>query len=345
MNTLGPTTTSLVPRYTMPHDRYAVVINNNAGRVTRRTRARVRRLVPADRLHLTESPEHAREVLHKCIEDEVGTIFAGGGDGTIIDTINTLSQLREPDLRMPDVGVLRLGTGNALARWVGSGSPKRDLLRWQGGMVHKVVPMELVEAEDTLFPFAGLGYDAAVLNDYIWLKKQTEKRGWDKLAMGIKGYALAAALRTIPNYWNRPAAKVRVINLGRPAHRIGPDGAEHGAAVPTGGTIYEGSCTMLAAATMPLYGYGVKMFPFATNRAGRFQLRVFDFSPLMAVRYVPQIWRGTLRHPAMHDFYADRVRIVFDQAMPYQLGGDARGYRREITFGLGEVPVNLLGQA
>ncbi len=336
---------SLQPRYTIPSDRYAVVLNANAGRVTPRLRRTLLNVVPSERLHLTESPEHAREVLHRCVEDEVGTVFAGGGDGTIVDTINTLDDFRSDTERVPDVGILRLGTGNALARYVGSGRPLSTLKRWQKGEVHRVTPLQMIRAEGTLLPFAGLGYDAAILNDYFALKASAKDQWWSPLATGVQGYLLATFGRTLPNLWRRAPAKVRIVNLGRPAHRLDTSGAPMGEAIPTGGLLYEGPASFAGAATMPLYGYGLKAYPFANTRAGRFQVRVYGGNALGAVRKVGDIWRGTFEHPELHDFHADRVRMVFDQAMPYQLGGDPKGYRRELTFGLSELPVNLVGEA
>ena len=56
------------------------------------------------------------------------TIFAGGGDGTIVDVINGLHVFRGTP---PTVGVLRLGTGNAPAYWLNSSKPSEDLKRWE----------------------------------------------------------------------------------------------------------------------------------------------------------------------------------------------------------------------
>ena len=336
---------NLQPRYTLPSHRYAVVLNANAGRVTPRLRQSISQVVPRDRLFLTESPEHAREVLQRCVEDEVGTVFAGGGDGTIIDTINTLQQVQADAPRVPDVGILRLGTGNALARYVGSGRPLGALKSWHDGKVHRVTPLQLVRAEGTLFPFAGLGYDAAILNDYIALRKQAADQWWSPLTMGVKGYLMAAFLKTLPTWWRRPPARLRVVNLGGPAFRLDASGQPVGDAVGAGEDLYDGPCTFVGAATMPLYGYGFRVYPHAARRAGRFQLRVYGGHALDAVKQIPELWKGTFAHPALQDFHAERVRLVFDQAMPYQLGGDPRGYRRELALGLSELPVNLVGEA
>ncbi|RME28126.1 MAG: diacylglycerol kinase [Deltaproteobacteria bacterium] len=333
------------PGFRLPDEHFAVVLNANAGRVTPRVRRAISEVVPRDRLFFTESPEHAREVLEHCVEREVDTVFAGGGDGTIVGVINTLVGLRERADHLPDVGILRLGTGNALAHWMGSGRPLRDLRRWRSGRVHRAVPVRMVVAEDTLFPFAGLGYDAAILNDYNWLRQRARGRWWDRMAHGVPGYLLAGYLRTLPNYLRRDPARVTVYNLGGPAQRIGPDGRPEGDPIDTGEIIYQGPATMIGAASTPLYGAGMKMFPFATSRAGRFQLRIAALTPLEAARNLVPLWKGTLRHERLQDFWVDRVRLVFDEAMPYQLGGEARGYRQEMTFGLAEHPVTLVGQA
>lgn len=341
----GPPMVPLAPSYRIPDPHYAVVLNANAGRVTPRLRRSLADIVPRDRLFFTESEEHAREVLSRCVEQEVGTVFAGGGDGTIVGVVNQLASLAPEVDRIPSVGVLRLGTGNALAHWLGSGQPARDLRRWRAGEVHKAVPVRMVRAEGTLFPFAGLGIDAAILNDYVKVKQHARGRWWQDLVRGVPGYLLAGYLRTLPHYLRRPAPMVTITNLGGPALRIGPDGRAVGRPVPQGGVLYHGPAAMVAAASTPLYGAGMRMFPFATGRAGRFQLRVANLKPLEIARNLLPAWQGTLRHPRLLDFWADDVRISADQAMPYQLGGDARGHRREMRFSLAEFPVTLVGQA
>jgi len=336
---------SVLQKYAIPNKRFAVILNANAGRVTPRLTRSIKNVVPSDQVHLSQSPEHAKEILHKCVEREVSTVFAGGGDGTIVHTINQLEQFRGDAPHIPDVGVLSLGTGNALARWLGSGKPVRDLARWQGGMIHRTVPVHMVEAEDTLFPFAGMGHDAAVLNDYNWLKGKAKGTWWESITYGIRGYMLAGFAKTIPNYLQRPTSDVIVTNVGRPAHRIGLDGNEIGSPIPTGEILYEGPCSMIGSATTPLLGYGMRLFPHAAKRAGRFHLRLLNLSAFESALNFPAAWNGTLDHERCFDFYADRVRINFSDAMPYQLAGEAKGFRKELTFSLTNFPVNLVAQA
>lgn len=335
----------MLPVFAQPNDAYAVVLNGNAGRVTPRVRAAMSEVVPKDRLFFTESQEHAREVLARCVEREVDTVFAGGGDGTIVDTINTLEDFRAQAPRLPAVGVLRLGTGNALARWLGSRGPVADLRRWQQGRVHRYVSVNMVEAEGQLFPFAGLGHDAAVLNDYCWLKGRGKGTRWEALSKGLPGYFVAGLLRTFPNYLRRSNPVVSVVNLGAPAFRVGPDGEQVGEPVPTGGLIYRGPAALIGAATTPLYGYGMRMFPHATRSPGLFQLRVINMNALQCLVNFPAVWRGRCEAEGLMDYMTERVRVRFEDAMPYQLGGDARGYRRELTMSIARFPVTMVGQA
>ena len=204
--------------------------------------------------------------------------------------------------------------------------------------------MHMCEAEGTLFPFAGIGIDAAVLNDYNEIKKRAQGQWWQGAAKGLTGYLLAGYLKTVPNYLRRPAHRVRITNLGRPAFKIAPNGREIGKAIPTGGVIYEGMASAVCCGSMPYYGYGMKMFPHATRRAGRFQLRLVNMNALQMAWNMPKVWKGGTP-TGIHDFYIDNAHIEFEDDMPYQHGGEAMGYRKEVTFSLASYPVTLLGQA
>jgi diacylglycerol kinase family enzyme len=327
---------------TLPDDRYAVVLNANAGRVNSSLESKLKKLVPEGRLYMTQSQLHAREVLQNILDDDISTVFAGGGDGTIVDVINSLYELRKPNQPLPTVGALRLGTGNALAGWLGSGAPQKDLRQWHAKRVHQLLPVHMVEAEETRFPFAGLGIDAAILNDYYRFKNAAKGTWYEGMAKGMRGYLLAGYSRTLPNYIKNPTNKVRIVNLGRPAFKIGPNGREIGEPIPTGGTLYEGNASLGAAASTPYYGYGMKMFPFATMRKGRFQLRVINMTPFQAATNIWPAWSGKLVHPGLHDYYVDRLRVIFEDAVPYQLGGEAVGYRNEVTFSLCTDPIQMV---
>ena len=318
---------------------FDVVLNRNAGRVTSSLIEQVRRTIPENRLHLTESLLHSRDVLRECVERGSSTIFAGGGDGTIVDVINGLHEFSD---RPPTVGVLRLGTGNALATWLNSSNPIQDLHRWTHPNSHRVIKANMIEAEDTLFPFAGLGMDAAVLNDYNKVKRSAKNKWNAPFMKGLTGYAWAGYLHTLPNYMRKSKFRVRVTNMGRPAFSIGPTGNEIGDPIPTGGVIYEGDASTVTCATTPYYGYKMKMFPFATTRQGRFQLRVVNMTAWEIGTNIYSAWNGELRHPGLIDFYVDRIKVELEEDTPYQLGGEATGYRKEMVFSLAKKPTKMV---
>lgn len=322
---------------------FGVVLNANAGRVTRRLTEAIRRVAGPEHVFLTESKEHAEQVLRLCVERGYRAIFAGGGDGTIMDTVNTLESLRLPEL--PPIGVLRLGTGNALAIWLGASRPVLDLRRFLAEGAPRVVRVRMVTTDGHLHPFGGAGYDAAILNDYYRLKRRLAG-GWAPwLGQGLLGYVLAGFGMTLPNHLLRRRPQATVINIGEPAWRIGPGGDELGPPIPRGEVLFRGPIAHVGAATTPQLGYGMRFFPFACRRPGRFHLRVLDFNPVQSALYFPQAWTGALQHPQLHDFYAERVRVVFNQAVPFQMGGDPAGYRDEVNFGLSDREVPFVGQA
>ena len=335
----------MLPALQRPSGPFGVVLNANAGRVTPRLAQNVARVVGDDHVFLTESPEHAQEVLRLCVERDYGTVFAGGGDGTVIGVANTFHQLKAHAPRVPAVGVLRLGTGNALARYVGSSRPLRDLADYAKGGAHRAVPIQMVQSEGTLFPFGGLGHDAAVLNTYMELKARYAGTPWEKLFYGLKGYLIAGFGPAMWHYARRENPYVTVVNTGAPAYRIGPDGNELGDPIPTGGIVYQGRCSMMGVSTSPIIGYGVRFFPYADLRPGRLQLRVFDLSAFESGLHFLSCARGTLQHERLHDFYVEHVRVRFSHAMPYQLGGDAQGYKHDLSFGISETPVTFVGRA
>jgi diacylglycerol kinase family enzyme len=86
----------------------------------------------------------------------------------------------------------------------------------------------------------------------------------------------------------------------------------------------------------------MRFFPFADARPDRFHLRIADTSPLQSARLIPAAFRGVTGHPRVHDIHAERVRIRFDDALPYQYAGEARGHRRELVFGLSARPTPIL---
>jgi hypothetical protein len=175
-----------------------------------------------------------------------------------------------------------------------------------------------------------------VINDYGWVKDHLGGTALRGLATGFPGYALSAALRTAPRYLaSRGHAYCEIVNAGRPAYRLDGTGRATGRAIARGELLYAGPCMMAAASTVPFYGFGMRAFPFADACEGMLQLRVVtDVSVASVLWNLPRIWSGEFAHDGLVDFHAEKVTVSFERPMPLQVGGDAEGWRQEVTFGL-----------
>jgi len=149
--------------------------------------------------------------------------------------------------------------------------------------------------------------------------------------------------KTVPSYaLQRGVANVEVTNLGGRAQQIGPDGRPRGREFARGEVLYRGPCKIAAAGTVPNYGFGFRIFPYALAAPGRFQLRLTAIGVPKILANLRTLWRGGPPPSGIHDFHCDKVRIRFDRDMPLQVGGDAEGYHREVVFEMAERPLDLL---
>jgi diacylglycerol kinase family enzyme len=150
-------------------------------------------------------------------------------------------------------------------------------------------------------------------------------------------------LRTLPQALVRPlTAECEIRNRGpTPAYRIGREG-QPVATVAPGELLYAGRAMIAAASTIPYYGYGVRMFPFAGVQPGMMHLRVGVVEPVAVVANLGKMWRGEWFPPAVEDFLASSVEVRFERPMPFQLGGDAAGPRSELSLAVAPEKLSLV---
>jgi diacylglycerol kinase (ATP) len=122
----------------MEPSRRLLILNPGAGHAVREEVERV--LGERMRIVLTEGRGRASELARRAVEEGVGTVVAGGGDGTLHEVVNGLL----PDPGRTVCGQLPLGTGNDFARTLGLPS---DIERWaellEGGRTRTVDVIEL----------------------------------------------------------------------------------------------------------------------------------------------------------------------------------------------------------
>jgi hypothetical protein len=211
-----------------------------------------------------------------------------------------------------------------------------DLQRYLRGEVPFYRRLELMTCQGRRTPFAGLGIDGAVLNDYNWLRQRLENTSLARLTRGMPGYGLAIALRSAPRQLaERRPSYCEIVNTGRPGWQLDASGRRLGRPIEHGELLYAGPCMLAAGGTVPYYGFGLKVFPFALSRPGVLNLRVVTRIGLPTLLWnVRHLWEGTFRHPGLLDFQVEHVSLKFERPMPLQIGGDAEGWRDEVSFGM-----------
>jgi len=325
----------------------AVLLNARARSVNTQVRQSLSELVPHEDLYLSQGEEEASEIADWVVARRYQTVFTGGGDGTFVSWINRILDASERrHQRAPRFGVLALGTGNAVAEMVGA-TPRhhvRDLSRFLAGRVHATRPIDLVTCEGRRTPFAGVGVDAAILNDYLWLKDRLAGTPLQPLGLGVAGYGLAVALRSAPRQLlERRPAYCEIVNTGREAWRLDREGRRVGPAIGPGELLYAGPCMMAGASTVPFYGMGLRIFPHADKARGLMHLRVVSDLPVATMLMnLQRIWAGDFAHEKLLDFHADQVALRFDRPVPLQVGGDPEGWRDSVSFGMAPSPVELI---
>jgi len=321
--------------------RAVAIVNGNARRLGGRLRGKLERALPGG-VRFTGSLDEARSTIRAEIRRGAELVVLGGGDGTVVMGLTLLGEAcRAAGRREPPIGILRMGSGNAIADTVGATDDVvEDLSRIvRGGGTRKEMP--LLTVLGVRAPFVGMGVDALLLEDHAAVDRVVDRVPIARSLMGgASRYALSVALRSVPRFAAIARPHAVVTNLGSPAiemRRTGPTGREERA----GQVLWAGSCTMVAGATIPFFGFGLKMFAFASARNDRFQLRCADPGWFEVMRSVPAAWRGEYFSEHVSDFLCDRVSIELDQETAIEAGGELLGRRNHVELAL-SAPVTMV---
>jgi diacylglycerol kinase family enzyme len=310
----------------------AVVVNGRAKNVTNEVISTLDRILEGSDLFVSRRIEDARDIAQTLVVRGYDTVLTGGGDGTFTVMVSeVVREARRRQTVLPRFGLLKLGTGNALAWVVGAREVKDGEL---GADIRRLCEeagsrrVRFVETEGIISPFCGFGADANVLADYGWVKERLGKTLLKRFATGIPGYAVAAATRTLPSLLLGKMTHCRVINTGSEAYRVGARGSTAGRPIHNGEVLYDGPMRLCALSAIPYYGYGFRMFPYAEDRPDRMQLRITTIAPAEFLRHMKEIWRGDYENPkVLFDFLVESVAFELDPPAPFQVGGDPRGER------------------
>jgi diacylglycerol kinase family enzyme len=279
---------------------------------------------------LTDNFRQADRTVSKILDRGYEVVFTGGGDGTVVYLINAVEQaIRDGKVtreEAPIIGVLRMGTGNALATAVGANEITKDLNALRSGASLLVQPFEMVSDSDSLFPFAGFGWDARILNDYDWFKGRVKNTAVENYTTGLLGYVASIGVRTIPQSIAEDRPYIEVVNRGEEAYEVD----QRGRILETykkGETLYSGTTRISAISTSPYWGYNIRMFPAADRKEGYASLRIFDGTITEILTHLPSFWRGYINESSMSDFLVSNVHIDLEHnGAAYQIAGDPEGH-------------------
>ena len=326
----------------------AALLNGRAKRVNAKVVRALEKALPEALILVSEDFAQARRHARHICEEKPYAVLSGGGDGAQVKLLNLLRDENHGQ-PLPTVGVLKLGTGNGWART--SGAPDFFQLLKDLPKMPRELPtqrFDLVEVEGQLCHFAGVGWDAKLLNDYLRnLDKRSSQLIGSRLASsihkGIPGYLYSVFRITVPEEWAalRKLGQAQVVleNLGPDAFGL----PESGELTPLPErTLFEGPVSVGAASSTPEWGFNFRAFPFARSKPGYINIRVYDQPVLKAVRSMIKLWKGEERVEGMHDFFAKKVRMRFSRPMPFQIGGDGVGLREQIEFSAASETVPLV---
>jgi hypothetical protein len=186
-----------------------------------------------------------------------------------------------------------------------------------------------------------MGVDALLLEDQEAVGRVVDRVPVARrLLGGASRYALSVALRSVPRFATNARPNAVVTNLGAPAiemARSGPTGREE----PAGQVLWKGACTLVAGATIPFFGFGLKMFAFASMRNGKFHLRCGDAGLFEIMRNTPAAFRGDYFSDHVTDYLCDKVSIALDQETAIEAGGELLGRRNHVELSIG-TPITML---
>jgi diacylglycerol kinase family enzyme len=324
--------------------RIGVLLNGNARRVSPRFLPPLQSLLPPEDICYSQSHEEANDFLRQMTTQPYDVLLICGGDGTIQETTSAMHRIfAEEDAteRLPAVGVLPLGTGNAISSVVGGSREPARIVRLVQERYDSLERKSFrwVVKDKLLSPFAGIGFDSLLLHCYQQLHKRTKGTIIERLGKGLFGYLVALIFMAIPRQLFTRRPEITVTNEGKgwalDIHGNRVRELEHGE------VLFKGRPLLAGISTIPCYGYGVRVFPFV-DTGKVMQCRIADLRTLHAVINIPTIWKGTFRHQKIHDFFVEKIKIESDKPVPLQVGGDSVGIHQEMELSLSEETTTLL---
>lgn len=326
--------------------RSAFILNENAKSVRKGFIEEIKAIVPKEDLFISKTINDSENHIRNILKKGYVRIFSGGGDGTAINTINTMIKLvkKHKIEKIPAVGVLRLGTGNALASVLMAKKAIGDIRHIVNGGELIEQKINMIKCDNgQLTPFAGVGCDGDLVNRYSEISKKYSNTPLKYFINTVVGYFFVGITQTLPKYIRIKNYHYIKIYSKFPSYKIvNLDGTDIEELIPANSLIYEGNAATAVIGSIDYFGYGLKMFPFASRKPGFVHLRVSALGPISTMfNLYPKIWNGTFRNKLAYDFLIKEAEIESANSLPYQASGDPKGYKKKIKFSIAKEPIKM----
>jgi hypothetical protein len=324
--------------------RAVAIVNGTARRLSERLRGRLARALPGG-VVFTRSLEEARGAIRAEVARGVDLIVLGGGDGTVVMGLALIGEAcRGAGRPEPAIGVLRLGSANAVADAVGaSADPAADLARLvRGEGVWRSLP--LLRVLGFRAPFAGAGAGAQLLEDRAAIGRLVDRvpgarwlapRGVLPIFGDAARSALSIAARSVQRLATGARTHAVISNLGSPAIEL-DRGAPTGRSIARGAVLWSGACELVAASTIDDLGPGARSPAIAGARGDRFQLRCEDAGWSRLLPGASGGFGGRVTSKQGRSFLCDHVEIQLDAELAIEAGGELLGHRQGLEIALAE---------
>jgi diacylglycerol kinase family enzyme len=318
-------------------ERTAVLLNQNARKVNSRLINKIKHLASRADIFVTHSLSEANDALENISKGGYDLFFTGGGDGTVCHAVTRLSELCN-NRKAPAIGILPLGTGNAIASFLESPSVERCLNESSEAAVDTFsFASAQGEHGEHKAAFGGFGWDAFILDRYYKWKKMCKAHTLLKpLSEGLHAYLLSGLGWAVPAMLLKPPRwDIQVRNGDDEAWRVDEDGYNFERIAPRE-IIYEGPSQFFSFGTCPFFGFRMNALPFAAARPDLMHLKIADLSPLIPAMSLRKLWNGTFKHDRIWNFLVSGFKVELSHKAAMQMGGDIIGHMTSLDVGMSQ---------
>ena len=126
--------------------RSAFLLNANAKNVNAKVIGKLASIIPFKDLFYCRNSEDSEHYIRKILKRGYGKVFSGGGDGTLVNIMNTIDRIAKIEniSNKPKLGILKLGTGNAMASELKSSKFEKDAKYIVSGGKYETVDLDFV---------------------------------------------------------------------------------------------------------------------------------------------------------------------------------------------------------